>query len=64
MRQRVAADGRFAAPGTLREGQNRLEVHARTSRPREDRARSVNARTVGPPLEATPLELYDPPVPK
>jgi hypothetical protein len=64
VRQRVGADGRFAAPVPLREGKNRLEVRAEDLSGREKTLReSVNARSVGPPLEADPDKLYDPPVP-
>jgi hypothetical protein len=62
VRQRVAPDGSFAAPVVLREGPNPLEVRAEDLEGREKTLReSVNARTVGPPLEADPSKIYDPP---
>jgi hypothetical protein len=58
----VAADGSFAAPVTLREGRNPIEVRAEDVAGRERTLRdAVNARTAGPPLEADPSRLYDDP---
>ena len=58
----VAADGSFAAQVPLREGNNRFEVVAEPIVGAEKRVvREIAARTTGPPLEADPSRLYDPP---
>ena len=61
----VAADGTFAAPVTLRDGKNPIEVRAEDVAGRERTLRdTVNARTTGPPLEADPSRMYEePPTP-
>ncbi len=58
----VAADGSFATQVPLREGPNRFEVVAEPIVGPEKRVvREISARTTGPPLEADPSRLYDPP---
>ncbi|HKA90234.1 MAG TPA: hypothetical protein VKE22_21380 [Haliangiales bacterium] len=58
----VGADGSFAVQVPLREGSNRVEVVAEPIvGPAKRVVRDVSARTTGPPLEADPSRLYDPP---
>jgi hypothetical protein len=58
----VRPDGSFTATVPLRAGENKVTVNAEGIDGRETSARgSVRADTTGPPLEADPSKLYDPP---
>ena len=58
----VKDDGSFATQVALREGANRIEVRAETvdGRTRTSAGR-IQVNTKGPPLEADPSNLFDPP---